>query len=42
MTHYFDAKRVCRKCERPFLFFAEEQKYWYEDLRFPLEADCLD
>lgn len=42
VTHYFDAKRVCRKCERPFLFFAEEQKYWYEDLRFPLEADCLD
>jgi hypothetical protein len=41
VTHYFDAKRVCRKCERPFLFFAEEQKYWYEDLRFPLEADCL-
>jgi hypothetical protein len=42
VTHYFDAKRVCRKCERPFLFFAEEQKYWYEDLMFPLEADCLD
>jgi hypothetical protein len=42
VTHYFDARRVCRKCGRPFLFFAEEQKHWYEDLRFPLEADCLD
>jgi len=42
VTHYFDARRVCRKCGRPFLFFAEEQKYWYEDLGFPLEADCLD
>jgi hypothetical protein len=42
VTHYFDAKRVCRKCERPFLFFAEEQKHWYEDLQFPLEADCLE
>jgi hypothetical protein len=42
VTHYFDAKRICRKCERSFLFFAEEQKYWYEDLKFPLEADCLD
>lgn len=42
VTHYFDARRVCRKCERPFLFFAEEQKHWYEDLRFPLESDCLD
>jgi hypothetical protein len=42
VTHYFDAKRVCRKCQQPFLFFAEEQKHWYEDLMFPLEADCLD
>jgi hypothetical protein len=42
VTHYFDAKRVCRKCGGPFLFFAEEQKYWYEDLGFPLEADCLE
>jgi len=42
VTHYFDTKRICRKCGRPFLFFAEEQKYWYEDLKFPLEADCLD
>ena len=42
VTHYFDAKRICRRCERPFLFFAEEQKYWYEELRFPLEADCLE
>ena len=42
VTHYFDARRVCRKCERPFLFFAEEQKHWYENLMFPLEADCLE
>lgn len=42
VTHYFDARRACRKCGRPFLFFAEEQKHWYEDLVFPLEADCLD
>jgi hypothetical protein len=24
------------------LLFAEEQKYWYEELKFPLEANCLD
>ena len=42
VTHYFDAKRICRRCGRPFLFFAEEQKYWYEDLEFPLEADCWE
>jgi hypothetical protein len=42
VTHYFDAMRICRKCARPFLFFAEEQKFWYEELAFPLEADCLE
>lgn len=42
VTHYFDARRDCRKCGKPFLFFAEEQKHWYEALKFPLEADCLE
>jgi hypothetical protein len=42
VTHYYDAKRVCRKCGRPYLFFAEEQKHWYEELGFPLEADCVE
>jgi Probable zinc-ribbon domain len=41
VTHYFDVKRQCRDCGRPFIFFAEEQKYWYEDLGFPLESDCV-
>jgi Probable zinc-ribbon domain len=41
ITHYFDAKRQCRDCQRPFLFFAEEQKYWYEELGFALESDCV-
>ncbi len=42
VTHYFDSRRVCRVCRAPFLFFADEQKYWYERLGFPLEADCLE
>ena len=41
VTHYFDAKRRCADCGRPFLFFAAEQKYWYEDLGFPLDSDCV-
>lgn len=41
VTHYYDVKRVCRDCGRPFLFFALEQKHWYEELRLPLEADCV-
>jgi hypothetical protein len=41
VTHYFDARRQCRDCGRPFIFFAEEQKHWYEELGFALEADCV-
>jgi len=41
-THYFDEKRKCRTCGKKFIFFAEEQKYWYEDLGFDLSADCVD
>jgi Probable zinc-ribbon domain len=41
VTHYFDVKRVCRNCGRPFIFFAEEQKQWYQELGFPLEADAV-
>src|SRR5262245_14312529 len=41
VTHYFDVRRQCRDCGRPFIFFAEEQKHWYEELGFPLESDCV-
>lgn len=38
---YFDERRTCADCCRSFLFFAEEQKYWFEQLGFKLEADCI-
>jgi hypothetical protein len=41
VTHYFDLERRCRDCKRPFIFFAEEQKHWYEELGFGLESDCV-
>jgi hypothetical protein len=41
VTHYFDLERQCCDCNRPFIFFAEEQKYWYEKLGFALESDCV-
>lgn len=41
VSHYFDVKRTCHDCAAPFLFFAEEQRHWYEDLGFPLDADCV-
>ena len=30
------------RAARSFIFFAEEQKYWYEDLGFDLSANCVD
>lgn len=40
MHWYVDTLRDCRTCNRPFLFFAREQQYWFEVLRFRVEADC--
>lgn len=40
-THYFDLKRKCRDCGRNFIFFADEQRHWYETLHFYLGADCV-
>lgn len=41
VLYYFDLERECVECARPFIFFAEEQKYWYETLEFDLNADCV-
>ena len=40
VTHYFDVMRHCRDCGKPFIFFAAEQQYWYEELGFGLDSDC--
>jgi hypothetical protein len=41
VTHYFDVDRMCLDCARRFIFFAEEQRHWYEELGFGLESDCV-
>jgi hypothetical protein len=41
VPYYYDEHRRCRDCDRRFLFFAQEQKYWYEELGFPLDAKCV-
>ena len=41
VTHYYDVKRQCLDCGRFFIFFAEEQKHWYEKLGFGLDSDCV-
>ena len=41
-THYLDLDQCCWGCARRFIFFAEEQKYWYESLRFYLSSPCIN
>lgn len=38
---YVDIEKQCRDCGRWFIFFAQEQKYWFEVLRFYVDADCV-
>lgn len=37
---YVDIEEQCEICGRPFLFFAQEQKHWFEELRFWVDAHC--
>ncbi len=39
--YYVDMLKQCRECQRSFLFFAQEQKYWFETLGFFVDADCV-
>ena len=39
-THYYDVDRRCMACGKQFIFFAEEQKYWYEVLQLDGGANC--
>ncbi len=41
VAFYADVIETCRNCERPFLFFAEEQKHWYEELGFGIDSWCV-
>lgn len=41
VTHYYDIDLECCDCKRRFIFFAEEQKYWYEELGFNLASECV-
>jgi hypothetical protein len=41
LLHYYDLDKVCVDCRRRFIFFAQEQKHWYEELGFPLDSKCL-
>ena len=36
--YYVDIEYICRNCGCEFIFYATEQKFWYEDLKFYLDA----
>jgi hypothetical protein len=38
---YVDEKRSCRDCGRFFIFFAKEQQYWFEELKFFIDSECV-
>ena len=37
---YVDIEEQCEVCKRPFLFFAQEQRHWFEVLGFFIDAHC--
>lgn len=39
--YYVDILKTCRDCQREFIFYAREQKHWYEKLGFYIDADCV-
>ncbi len=38
---YTDELLQCERCLRYHYFFAEEKKYWYEELGFWVDAKCI-
>ncbi len=38
---YVDEARTCVQCGEDFVFYAQEQKYWYETLAFHLDSQCI-
>ncbi|MCO6042465.1 zinc-ribbon domain-containing protein, partial [Aeoliella sp. ICT_H6.2] len=39
--YYVDIQKTCRECGRPFIFFAREQQFWYEELGLYIDVDCV-
>ena len=38
---YVDLLKRCKTCRRPFVFYANEQRFWYEALQFDVNVDCV-
>lgn len=35
---YFDSPKECNTCKTDFIFSKEEQKFWYENLKFTIDS----
>ena len=35
---YVDILKTCRSCRRQYIFYALEQKHWYEELKFYVDS----
>ena len=35
---YFDSEKICNTCKQVFLFWAKEQVFWYETLKFWVQS----
>lgn len=40
-SEYCDVLCRCRDCRRWYIFFAKEQQYWFEELRFFVDSNCV-
>jgi hypothetical protein len=41
LIFYIDRTRTCCRCGKEFVFRADEQRYWYETLRFTLDSVAI-
>ncbi|MBH0057468.1 zinc-ribbon domain containing protein [Pseudoalteromonas sp. SWXJZ94C] len=39
-TLYVDIEEQCETCSKAFIFFAQEQQYWFEVLGFWVDSHC--
>lgn len=39
--YYVDILKSCVDCSRAFIFYAREQRHWYETLGFYIDVDCV-
>jgi hypothetical protein len=39
---YYDIHKKCKTCGKDFVFSKNEQRYWYEELKFRVQSECVN